>query len=390
MSSLLCLAVVTLTQAKTNPPIIVPFRVGDDAMIADAVVNGRKVSCMFDTGFSGSFVLDPAINVGTPTGSMTLRDFVGEMDASTIKIKSVSLGGLKVSPEGKEVVSMSQGDLSMNYGQHVDGIMGFEVVKDQPFQINFQKKQFEFYSQSYDITKFKPDNTKTFLLKMLPIGGTSIELIADPGTGKTMKLALDTGNAFFATTHRDVLERVGLWEVGRKPKFQRQSGVASGAVESWSKLMPPMKIFTVPVERTVWDIIDLPSSSAEGDGTVGFGFLKHFNITIDFARRRVLLERFGEKVENEIKGDVGISAGWDPEGKRTIIFLVSPESPADKAGIKPGDSLLAINDRDTDHLGYERIRTLLEGAVDSTVKIAYSRSGILRRAELKRIPLHND
>ena len=38
------------------------------------------------------------------------------------------------------------------------------------------------------------------------------------------------------------------------------------------------------VARSVWSVIDLPSSSAQHDGTIGFGFLKHFNITIDLKR----------------------------------------------------------------------------------------------------------
>ena len=104
------------------------------------------------------------------------------------------------------------------------------------------------------------------MLKMLPIGNNSVEAEVVAPNGKKMILALDTGNAFFATTHRDVLERIGLWPANQAPKFMKSAFVASGEVASWYKKMTDLTIFGVPVKSSVWSIIDLPSSSAEGDG----------------------------------------------------------------------------------------------------------------------------
>jgi hypothetical protein len=61
-----------------------------------------------------------------------------------------------------------------------------------------------------------------------------MEMSVEVSTGKKLTLALDTGNAFYATTHKDSLERVGLWEVGKPVKYMSSSGVASGSVDSWS------------------------------------------------------------------------------------------------------------------------------------------------------------
>ena len=59
-------------------------------------------------------------------------------------------------------------------------------------------------------------------------------------------------------------------------KFIKQSWVASGPVDSWSVHLKNMAIFGVLVASSIWDVIDLPSSSAESDGTVGYQFLKNF------------------------------------------------------------------------------------------------------------------
>jgi predicted metalloprotease with PDZ domain len=154
--------------------------------------------------------------------------------------------------------------------------------------------------------------------------------------------------------------------------------------------MPPLTIFGVPVKPTVWDIIDLPSSSAEGDGTVGFGFLKNFNVTVDYKRRRVWLEKWHEPVENEVIGDVGISAGYDKEHRRTVVALVAPKSPAEEAGVKEGDLVLGVGTVDIVSQGFRQMRKLLEGPVDSEVSLALSRGGQLRRVKLRRRALINE
>ncbi|HZH98232.1 MAG TPA: PDZ domain-containing protein, partial [Fimbriimonadaceae bacterium] len=274
---------------------------------------------------------------------------------------------------------------------HCDGIMGFAVIQNYVTEINMEKSRFIFHPKSVDITKRTPDNKKSFLLKMLPLGHSSIELEVMAPTGKRLHLALDTGNSFYATTHKDVLERVGLWPENKQAKFLKSSFVASGAVDSWSKKMENMTIYGVPVKTSYWDIIDLPSSSAEGDGTVGFGFLKNFNIIIDYDRRRVWLENFTGKVENDPTGEIGISAAYDARRGRVRVFRVAPESPADKAGIKAGDDVLSIDGTPMGkELGYREIEALLDGEVGSKVKLSVSRGGDLKRYELERAHLINE
>ncbi len=387
MSVLIPLLLVALKQA----PIEVPFRMGEDALILDAVVNKRKVSVMFDTGFGGSVDLANTINIGEPTGFVTLRDFVGEIQAPTVKLKSLSIGTKAVDTTGMEAVMSPPEDYSFIYGSHCDGIMGFEVIKNNITEINFEKQKFIFYPSSYDITARKPDNKKTFLVKMLPLGTNAIELAVNTSTGKTLTMALDTGNSFFATTHRDSLERVGLWEGGKEPKFTSFAGVASGSVVSWNKKMTDMTIFGVPVPQSTWDIIDLPSSSANSDGTVGYQFLKNFNIIIDYSRRRVWFENWSGKVDDSSKGELGISAAYNGNSRKVIIYNVSPDSPAAIAGIKRGDELLSIDSTDlSGMISFKKLRKMLAGTAGTKVKIATSHGGNLKRFDLERKALVND
>lgn len=381
LTTLLASAVLAQQPPKT---IEWPFKIMDSAIIVDSVVNGKKVSCMFDTGFTGAYVLNETVNVGKATGTMTLQDFVGAFQAETVEIKTIQMGDVKIPPQGLSVVKMGNQNYSMSYGTHVDGIMGLAPLSHEIFQINFEKSKFVFYPKDYDITKIPVDGKTSWRLKILPIGNNVLKMPVEAPNGQKMYLSLDTGNGFYSTTHKDVLERVGMWKNGVKPNFMKASWVASGPVASWDILMSDMKIYNVPVKEAVWNIIDLPSSSSESDGTVGFGFLKNFNITIDMDRRLVVLQNFTGKNSDPVAGDVGMRAIYSPRDQRMFIFNVTPGGPAAKAGIKQGDFLIGLNGEFVGNMNFNALEALLEGEPGTTVELSVSRNGILERHTLTR------
>lgn len=377
-------ATVFLGVGHPAQAIEAPFRIGDHAIIVDAVVNGKPASFMFDSGYAGFLVVSDQVKIGPPAGVQGLRDFVGSFEATTVRVDSFQIGALKRTNLNEEAVQMPAVHYAytLSYGTHCDGIMGFRAVKDYVTEINFQNQKFVFHPNSFDITKKLPNNTTTFLVKMEPRGMNSIHLPTEIN-GHPVHLALDTGNAFYATTHKEVLQRIGLWNPNEKPKYMSQAFVASGPVDSFSFWVNNATIFTVPVKSAIFDIIDLPSSSADDDGTVGFGFLKHFNIIIDYERRYVWLENWDGKVFDEPDAGPGFRLGFI-DSERTRIFHVYPSGPADLAGIKAGDRLVQVEGKSTSLLKPEEIEKLLRGPEGSTCKIVVSSNGVLKRLELVR------
>lgn len=377
----LLLASVLQTPSQLTAPVEAPFHATNEAIIVDVTVNGKKVSCMFDTGFAGHFVLNDAIDVGKYTGTMGLRDFVGTFEAHTVDVKSIKLGNLSQTNLRGEAVMQPVAHMTESYGTHTDGIMGFSVIKDYVTEINFEKQKFIFHPKSLDISKRTPDNKRTFLVKMEPRGARSIELETSIN-GKPVHLALDTGNAFYATTHKEVLVRVGIWDPNKKPEYMTQAFVASGPVDSFSMLIPKATIFGVPVENSIWSIIDLPSSSVSDDGTVGYGFLKNFNIVIDYERRYVWLENFTGRAVDPAKAEPGIRV-WQRDGAYVVVALYKG-SPAEAAGVKVGDRLLAIDGKSLSTVRPEDLTALIEGEPDSICKLVVSRGGVILRPEIVR------
>lgn len=388
LPTLLTLAFARSTPQAAPNPAEVPFEIAGTQIVVPATIDGHELRLVFDTGYGGNAVVDTTLDLGKPAGMEPVRDFVGEFEVPYYNVKSLKLGDRKI--EGNDMKVMSQPGVSaMSETTHVDGIMGLSVLGDHVTEINFEHQKFIFHPDSDDISKRKPDGKKTFLIEMEPTGFHSIELPVNTPSNKRMVMALDTGNSFYATTHRDVLERLGLWNSGTDPKYVRLDWVASGPVPSWSKDLKGMTIFGVPVPDATWDIIDLPSGDSQSVGTVGFGFLRNFNITIDFKRRYVWLENFTGKVADDPEGTCGVSAFYYKEFKGVMVARVADGSPAEKAGIKKGDQIIDIDDNDLTNITERRLRNLLEGPPGTKIKITYSRGGIATRLTLTREALVN-
>ena len=388
LTSIVAAAVLHSTQKLTSP-VEIPFRVVENAIVVDAEVNGHRVAAVYDTGFSGSFALTESIDFGPPTGQAGIRDFVGTSSMNTYAIKSLKLGSLSINPGSMQIFGQQGFEGSWSYGTHVDGLMGLEVMMPYVCEINVQNSKFILHPDSDDITQRTPDNKKTFLVKILPMGSRHIPIATKTPDGQTLVMALDTGNAGYATTHPDSLARVGLWTEGKAPKWTYPSYIASGPVETFSVAMKGAKVFGIPVEESVWNVINLPSSGAESDGTIGFQFLKNFNSTIDLKRRAVWMENFTGKFASEEDAATGITAFQDREGKKMRVVRILSDSPAEKAGVKLGDVLMAIDDKVIGNLGMHRVSSMLKGPLGSKVKVQVSRSGLLKTFVLDRVMLVN-
>ncbi len=73
---------------------------------------------------------------------------------------------------------------------------------------------------------------------------------------------------------------------------------------------------------------------------------------------------------------VGMQIGLSRSGSgRTIVLLPFPGSPAYRAGIRPGDTILAVDEKPTDNLRMDEIADLLKGPKGTRVQVTIGREG---------------
>src|SRR4051794_18033319 len=71
----------------------------------------------------------------------------------------------------------------------------------------------------------------------------------------------------------------------------------------------------------------------------------------------------------------GVGMTVAPRNGKTIVIAPFPGSPAYKAGIRPGDAILEVNDKRTDNLSTTEVADLLKGPRGTQVQILIGREG---------------
>ncbi|MBC7926692.1 MAG: PDZ domain-containing protein, partial [Bryobacteraceae bacterium] len=71
----------------------------------------------------------------------------------------------------------------------------------------------------------------------------------------------------------------------------------------------------------------------------------------------------------------GVGMSVAPRNGKTIVIVPFPGSPAYKAGIRPGDMIMEVNDKRTDNLSTTEVADLLKGPRGTSVQIQIMREG---------------
>src|SRR5262249_28273579 len=83
-----------------------------------------------------------------------------------------------------------------------------------------------------------------------------------------------------------------------------------------------------------------------------------------------------EQLESSLEGHVeGIGARMTVRKKRPTVMQTIPGSPARAAGLRPGDVLLEVNDKDVSNMPLERIVEMVRGQPGSVVRLRVLREG---------------
>ena len=74
----------------------------------------------------------------------------------------------------------------------------------------------------------------------------------------------------------------------------------------------------------------------------------------------------------------GVGMTVAERNRKTIVIAPFTGSPAYKAGIRPGDVIMTVNDKSTDNLNTTEVADLLKGPRGTQVKVVVSREGAQR------------
>jgi hypothetical protein len=130
-----------------------------------------------------------------------------------------------------------------------------------------------------------------------------------------------------------------------------------------------------------WDDAPDASTSRDYGGELGNGFFRRFKVTFDYARRLLYLEPGRAYAEPDRFSHAGVWLAL--EAGRLVVALVGSGTPGDRAGLRPGDVVTAVDGKTAGSWSPEDLSLLLErGEIGRRVTIEFLRDGVERKVTL--------
>jgi predicted aspartyl protease len=329
-----------------------PFKLVDGRIFVNVSINGEgPFAFLFDTGGNATVSTDVAEQLKLPSGETETGTGTGEKPITAVNttVRELQIGDLRMSNVAFHVISLS--DAPAVFGkQPVDGIIGLPILERLVVKIDYERNRLEFTLPS----AYTPRDSGTTIhferVRYVPLIHATLDGI--PGifgvdTGARLSLLLygpfvDQNN-LRAKYHPEVSGVTG-WGLGGPIRSQ----VARGKLF----VMGNLEVHDPLVRMSLQTSGVLTASDTSG--LIGPDILSQFNITLDYSRQSITLEKNHHYGKRSNFDRVGVWLGQDGAGF-SVIDVISG-SPADNAGIKSGDKILAIDGRPAEELELTEVR----------------------------------
>jgi len=154
--------------------------------------------------------------------------------------------------------------------------------------------------------------------------------------GRRFRFGLDTGMPSMMRIYRKTAEAAGLWDA------PRWSPAGAGGR---TRLIRPdtLEIAGITIQRPLVQMRDDPDWKEFDTGLIGLPLIRLFNLATSNADRALFLKRNAQKPQPMRYNRAGMWLERAKDAKEvSVVNIVGPGSPAEKADIKPGDRLSGI------------------------------------------------
>jgi hypothetical protein len=341
-----------------------PFQLLNNHIYAEARIDGHgPYTFIFDTG---------GVNVVTPPlakqlglkieGHIEARGAgAGTMDSGFLKVARLDLGDATV--KDQVFVSIPLNTMENTEGFPQPGMIGFETFRRFVTRIDYGKHTITLI----DPKSFDPKDAGTPV--PITFDGNVVEAVGsyDGATGKFM---IDTGARTALTLSAPFVDKNGLrTKAGKGVEAMTGWGIG-GPTRSYVEHGDTLMIGTVPVDGPLVLLsTDVGGAMDSGNiaGNIGGGVLKRFAITFDYGHAVMYLKPVeGHIPDLDTFDRAGVWINKDDSGAFKVID-VTKSAPADEAGLKTGDMIVAVDGKPVSTLSLADLRYRLRNDAPGTV-----------------------
>ena len=354
--------VITSATNSVSRVTSVPFELnGSNIFFQARVNNSTPLWLSLDTGASSGLLNLRSVRT---LGLRVLRQSQATGAGGTVEAVTLSNVGLNINGarlENLELQAVPLNSLEDSTGRVMDGIVGAELFRRYVVEIDYAEKMITLYEpDKYQYTgegEILPltfhDNHPYVQAKITMAGHNPItgEFVIDAGSNFPvilLKSFIESQSQQITKSLPPTLPTVGRGvggeiplPVGRVPQLQLGRFIVTKPIAAF----PSRGLF-----------------AREGAaGNIGGGILRRFKVIFDYSRQRIILEQnkhFNEPYEYDMSGISLLSVS--PDFKRIKVLRILQHSPASEVGIKPDDSIVAIDGRPAPEIGLRDIREMFK------------------------------
>jgi hypothetical protein len=420
---------------KNKSKVVIPFELINNLMFIQVKLNGEELTFLLDTGVEETVLF-----------SLNEDNVLPLNEVETIKLKGLGnsepIDGYK-SSNNKFTIKQFQDlshtlyivmDQEINFSSHVgipvNGILGYHFFKNHLVEINYSKKKIYVYA--------KGNNKKRKLLnKRFDKDSISIELnkpyvfknITSKGKTKFSKLLIDTGNSVAVWVFNNEKVKIPLPDIYLEDFLGRGfNGDVNGKRARIEKIEFGNHEFKEPLTNFP-DSISTQSVNFVDHrvGSIGGEILSRFTLFFDYPNNTIYtrpnktiddpfnfnmsgievehaglqwinevinVQSTGIKVYTESNAQYGSKDNTKQNTKVQLklipIFNISnvrKNSEAEKAGLKKGDRIISINNKNAERFTIQKIHEILKSEEGKTIQMIINRNNVKMKIkfQLKKI-----
>jgi hypothetical protein len=373
-----------------QPEVKIPFTYYYNFILVDIRLKGvLPMRMIFDTGAENTVVFDKTLTdlLGmTYDKRVVLRgsDQTQDIPAFITRQAPVFISRKGLTTMDLIVLEEDIYQLDQVVGRDIHGILGANLFKGFIVKIDYRKRYITIIrpeempelGKQWEALPIKVINSKPYL--------STPTVLQDDRTADLTYL-IDTGAGLTSMLHNNSHPDIQLPEAHIKGYLGAGIG---GKLEGYMARLPSLKIGSHEFNNLILGYQTLDSAylenvSAVRNGILGNPLLRKFEIIIDYNREVMYIKpsKFYKKAfETDRSGLYMFASGR--YHNQFFVRHVIPNSPAWKAGLRPGDKITKINGWSTSFFDLDRIVRKFQKKAGTKVKVTYRRNQVKYKTRL--------
>ena len=322
-----------------------------------------SLNFILDTG-SGGISLDSAtcqrLNLVPKPSDKTILGIAGVRQVRFIYNEKLLLPGLAVDSLNFHVNDYDI--LSSVYGEKIDGIIGYSFFSRYIVSINYDSSKVYVYSKG----QYKYPRGGHLLRPVIASLPVQSALVRD-AENINSRFYFDTGAGLCLLLSSDFVSDSAILDPKRKTYLTQAQGLG-GKASMRLTVVKELKVGPYRFKRVPTYIFDDDynvTSYPNLGGLLGNDILRRFNVVLNYDRREIYLLPNSHYRDQFDYSYTGLSIYW--VGGEIRVGDVMPGSPADKAGLKADDVVIALNNNFSNNI--QTYKNILQNVGDKVKMI---------------------